>query len=119
MCLYRTTHIHTNLQGQCGASYAFSAIGALEGAWSLAHGRLTLLSEQNIIDCSSNTNILIYPPSTILLFPQCHTVSYGNHGCHGGNMYNTFQYIIANEGITTEVSYPFIAKVHIAITPQI
>ena len=36
----------------CGASYAFSAIGALEGAWSLAHGKLTTLSEQNIIDCS-------------------------------------------------------------------
>ena len=36
----------------CGASYAFSAIGALEGAWALANGKLTRLSEQNIIDCS-------------------------------------------------------------------
>ena len=41
-----------HIQGQCGASYAFSAVGALEGAWALAHGKLTLLSEQNIIDCS-------------------------------------------------------------------
>ena len=41
-----------HLQEQCGASYAFSAIGALEGAWALAHGTLTKLSEQNIIDCS-------------------------------------------------------------------
>ena len=40
------------LQDQCGASYAFSAIGALEGAWSLAHGEQIELSEQNIIDCS-------------------------------------------------------------------
>ena len=36
----------------CGASYAFSAVGALEGAWALANGKLTSLSEQNIIDCS-------------------------------------------------------------------
>ena len=40
------------LQGMCGASYAFSAMGALEGAWALANGKLTTLSEQNIIDCS-------------------------------------------------------------------
>ena len=40
-------------QGQCGASYAFSAIGALEGAQALANGNLKALSEQNIIDCSS------------------------------------------------------------------
>ena len=39
-------------QGQCGASYAFSAMAALEGANALATGRLTVLSEQNIIDCS-------------------------------------------------------------------
>ena len=40
-------------QGQCGASYAFSAMGALEGAQALATGSLKALSEQNIIDCSS------------------------------------------------------------------
>ena len=40
-------------QGQCGASYAFSAMGALEGAQALATGNLKALSEQNIIDCSS------------------------------------------------------------------
>ncbi len=39
------------MQGDCGAAYAFSAIGAIEGAWALAHER-TALSEQNIVDCS-------------------------------------------------------------------
>lgn len=39
-------------QGNCGSSYAFSAVGALEGAWALAFGKLVCLSEQNIIDCS-------------------------------------------------------------------
>ena len=45
-----------HLQDQCGASYAYSAMGALEGAWALAHGSLTELSEQNIIDCSGKNH---------------------------------------------------------------
>ena len=53
------------MQDQCGASYAFSAIGALEGAWSLAHGKLTQLSEQNIIDCSGNLQQLILQTSCL------------------------------------------------------
>ncbi len=39
-------------QLRCGCSYAFSAIGALEGATALAHGTVVKLSEQNIVDCS-------------------------------------------------------------------
>ena len=31
----------------------------------------------------------------------------GNHGCEGGNMYNSFWYIVENEGIATESSYPY------------
>ena len=56
-------------QGQCGASYAFSAIGALEGAWSLAHGKLTLLSEQNIIDCSGKDTTLTHISLTMCFTP--------------------------------------------------
>ncbi len=42
------------VQGDCGASYAFSAMGALEGAYALANrGAQESFSEQNIIDCSS------------------------------------------------------------------
>lgn len=40
------------MQSKCGASYAFSAMAALEGANALATGKLVTLSEQNIIDCS-------------------------------------------------------------------
>ena len=60
-------------QGQCGASYAFSAVGALEGAWALAHGKLTLLSEQNIVDCSgeelSLSFVFVYNGGVSLQFP--------------------------------------------------
>ena len=47
-------------QGDCGASYAFSAIGALEGAAALAHGKLTSLSEQNVIDCSGMDGVILH-----------------------------------------------------------
>nr|ACG63793.1 silicatein A1 [Latrunculia oparinae] len=76
-------------QSQCGASYAFSAMAALEGANALATDTLVNLSEQNLIDCS---------------------VPYGNHGCKGGNMLYAFKYVIANEGVDTANSYPFYGK---------
>ncbi|XP_041379493.1 silicatein-like [Gigantopelta aegis] len=85
---WRTKNAVTEVknQGSCGSCYAFSAVGALEGAHALAHDELVRLSEQNVIDCS---------------------VPYGNHGCNGGNMYQVFHYVIDNNGINTEESYPY------------
>ena len=47
----------TPVQGQCRAFYAFSAVGALEGAYALAHDKLVSLSAQNIVDCSGQLEI--------------------------------------------------------------
>ncbi|MCD7446169.1 hypothetical protein HAX54_045226 [Datura stramonium] len=71
-------------QDQCGCCWAFSAVGALEGAYKIATDQLVELSEQELLDCTTS-----------------------NNGCGGGYMTNAFEFIMGNGGISTESDYPY------------
>lgn len=77
-------------QGQCGSCWTFSATGAAEGAWAISKGQLIDLSEQQLVDCATG-------------------ISYGSHGCSGGQMEGAFKYLIEH-GQCTLASYPYTAK---------
>ena len=70
-------------QGQCGSCWAFSAIGAIEGAHYVAKKKLVKLSEQQCLDCSSAA-----------------------HGCRGGWQKDCYAYAETAE-ILTEAHYPY------------
>jgi len=76
-------------QQKCkGSSYAFSAIGALEGQSKLVKDKSVDLSVQQVIDCSRG---------------------YDDIGCNGGKPWNVYHYI-KRYGSESVENYPFEAK---------
>jgi C1A family cysteine protease len=76
-------------QAQCGGCWAFSSTGATEGALFVASGKLTSLSEEQLIQCEN----------------KAHGGS--DLGCNGGLMDSAFKWYAAGNGPCTEEAYPY------------
>jgi C1A family cysteine protease len=70
-------------QGQCGSCWAFSTTGSTEGAWQIGSGSLLSLSEQQLVDCSTQ-----------------------NSGCNGGSMALAITFE-SGTNMASEASYPY------------
>ena len=73
-------------QGSCGACWAFSAIGNLEGLYAINTGELKTFSEQMLVDCDTSDS-----------------------GCNGGLMEYTFDWL-KNNGLMLDSDYPYIGR---------
>lgn len=77
--------------------WAFSAVAAIEGAYQIANNEQISLSEQQLLDCSTQ-----------------------NNGCNGGLMIHAYNFLLENngEGITTETNYPYEETQSVCSTQQ-
>ena len=86
-CIYKNWQVKD--QGKCGDSWAFSAVGSLEGQFSKRTGHCCSLSTQQLIDCSWK---------------------YGTNGCNSGSPTAAFKYIQYN-GLCLSSAYSYLGYV--------
>uniref|UniRef100_A0A182VYW7 Cathepsin propeptide inhibitor domain-containing protein n=1 Tax=Anopheles minimus TaxID=112268 RepID=A0A182VYW7_9DIPT len=79
-------------QKSCGSCYAFSVAYAISAQLMKHIGRVELVSEQQMVDCSTTT---------------------GNLGCGGGSLRNTLKYLEQAGGVMREVDYPYTSSMNL------
>jgi cathepsin L len=91
---WRTKHIITAVkdQGACGSCWSFGTAETLESYYALKTGKLVVLSEQQILDCTPNPRD-----------------GGGTGGCGGGTTEIAYNQIIQMGGLSSEASYPYIS----------
>jgi cathepsin L len=94
---WRNTGVVTAVkdQGQCGSCWAFAAAETVESYYALAsttNGNLAVLSEQQILDCTSNPN-------------HCG----GTGGCGGATVELAYQQLVKQGGLSSEWTYPYMS----------
>ena len=79
-------------QGACGSCWAFAATAAMESAYFLQQNTMMTFSEQQLVDCVTNTS------------GCC-------NGCYGGLYHPAWAYLaIANQGAISDTDYPYKAR---------
>ncbi|ETP00147.1 hypothetical protein F441_08075 [Phytophthora nicotianae CJ01A1] len=73
-------------QGDCGSCWAFAAVAALESAICLSGKPLTLLSDQQVVDCDKTS-----------------------YACDGGWPSTALTYIQQSGGVCTQEAYPYVS----------
>eukprot|EP01006_Ploeotia_vitrea_P036407 TRINITY_DN66016_c11_g2_i1.p1 TRINITY_DN66016_c11_g2~~TRINITY_DN66016_c11_g2_i1.p1 ORF type:complete len:339 (+),score=57.31 TRINITY_DN66016_c11_g2_i1:26-1018(+) len=71
-------------EGECGLTWAFSAVGTMEGQHAIHSGKLVSLSTQEIGSCDKKS-----------------------YCCDGGLMDNAYQWVIQNGGIDSEADWKY------------
>lgn len=74
-------------QKSCGACYAMATVGAIESHLFIKTGKLTELSEQEIVDCADD--------------------SYNSFQCAGGIAFKVFEYVKDKGGLSSMKEYPY------------
>jgi len=79
-------------QGDCGSCWSFATTEITESYWAMATGKVNILSEQQILDCTPNPL-------------HCG----GTGGCGGATAELAFAQITKMGGLSSEWTYPYIS----------
>ncbi|XP_026543367.1 cathepsin W [Notechis scutatus] len=77
-------------QGECASCWAFAAVSNIEALWKIHRNVNCSLSVQEVTDCTYHSR----------------------GGCLGGYVWDAFQYVVNNSGLSPSTLYPYIGENH-------